>query len=141
MSRKGFTLVEIMVVVVLAGLMSLIGFPKIRSSLLRAEVRGAVTRITAVYASARSNAIQTNRFTTLNTAGNRIWVTVDMGGTIDTLGTVEHLDAGYGVSLNTDNSAIRLDPRGISNGSAKFLVTRADFRDSVMIGTYGSVLP
>lgn len=141
MRRNGFTLVEIMVVVVVAGLMTLIGFPKIRAALIRSEVRASVDQIAAAYASARANAIQTSRETVLNSAGNRVWITTVLpGGVLDTVGVVRHLDAAYGVSMTTTNGAIPIDPRGIANGPAKFTITRAGVTDSVRIGNYGSVI-
>ena len=143
MRRNGFTLVEIMVVVVVAGLMTLIGFPKIRAALVRSEVRAAASQVAATYASARANAIQTNRATTLNYAGNRVWITTVLpGGVLDTIGVVRHLDAAYGVTLSTTpaDATITIDPRGIANGPAKFTITRAGVRDSVKIGNYGSVI-
>lgn len=141
MSRKGFTLVEIMVVVVVAGLLTLIGFPRIRASLVRSEVRAAANQVAATYASARATAIQTTRATTLNYAGNRLWITTVLpGGVLDTVGTVQHLDLAYGVTLSSTKATIPIDPRGIATGPARFITARAGVTDTVQIGNYGSVI-
>ena len=146
MNRRGFSLIELMVVVVMIGIMTLIGFPRIQSQLAKSEIRSATARLAAVYAQGRANAIETGRATQFNLLGNRVWLTVDVGGTLDTIGTVQHLDSIYKVALTYNAYAddlIQIDGRGILSpalaGEAVITVSRSGYSDEVHIGRYGSV--
>ena len=147
MNRRGFSMIELMVVVVMVGLMTLIGFPRIQSQLTRSEVRSAASRVSAIYAQARANAIQTGRTTTVNVEGNRLWLTVNVGGTVDTVGVVQHLDSVYKVAVSLNEYAddgIFIDGRGILTpqlvGEGVIMVSRGAYTDSVVIGRYGSII-
>src|SRR5437763_14885781 len=58
MKRSGFTTIEMVIVVVLIGLIAAIGFPKIRQSLDKVNVRSARAAVGTLAATARSAAIQ-----------------------------------------------------------------------------------
>src|SRR5438309_409300 len=58
MKRSGFTTIEMVIVVVLIGLIAAIGFPKIRQSLDKANVRSARAAVGTLAATARAAAIQ-----------------------------------------------------------------------------------
>src|SRR5204863_908734 len=58
MQRSGFTTIEMVIVVVLIGLIAAIGFPKIRQSLDKANVRSARAAVGTLAATARAAAIQ-----------------------------------------------------------------------------------
>ena len=146
MNRRGFSLIELMVVIVMIGIMTLIGYPRILSQLERSDVRSAAGRVAAVYAQGRANAVQTGRTTAFNVLENRVWLTVDIGGTPDTIGTVQHMDSLYNVTLALNEFAddgINIDPRGILSpqlaGEAEITVSRGSYSDVVTIGRYGSV--
>ena len=62
------------------------------------------------------------------------------GAVLDTVGTVQHLDLAYGVTLSSTKAAIPIDPRGIATGPATFITARAGVSDTVQIGNYGSVI-
>lgn len=141
-SRRGFTLIEILVVVVIMGLMVLIAFPRLRDQIVRSDVRGAASRVASTYAQARATAIQTGRPTTLNVAGNNLWVTTTVGGTLDTVGSVQYLDSLYHVTLGSNTAAIQIDARGIANvlPDAEFVVTRGSYSRMITVGRFGSIV-
>src|SRR2546428_14170736 len=58
MKRSGFTTIEMVIVVVLIGIIAAIGFPKIRQSLDKANVRSARAAVGTPAAPARAAAIQ-----------------------------------------------------------------------------------
>lgn len=147
MSRRGFSLIELMVVVVMVGIMALIGYPKLQSQLARSEVRAATSRLTAVYAQGRATAIQTGRMTDVNVLGNRIWLTQTVAGVLDTIGTVQHLDSMYKVVLTPNEYAddgLRFDARGILNprlvGTGTVTVSRDGHSRIITLGPYGSIV-
>ena len=58
MTRSGFTLLELMVVVALIGVITVIGLPKIRNALQKTNVRSARVATSTYVATARQAAIQ-----------------------------------------------------------------------------------
>lgn len=144
MSRRGFTLVETLIVVVIMGLMMLIGYPKIRQQLIQSDVRAATGRIVAAYAQARASAMQTGRTTTFNAAADRVWVTAPNGGGLDTVGSVQYVGSAYKVALAVDGAAtLQLDGRGLLAtplaDPAEIRIQRGDYAKAVRIGRYGTI--
>lgn len=142
MNRRGFSLVELMIVVVMMGLMTAIGYPKLKNQLARSDVRAGAARVAAVYAQGRANAIQTGRTTTLRTAGNRVWLTTAVAGVLDTVGTVQHLDSMYKATLTAAVDTVAIDPRGIVIGLAAddtLTVARDGYSRHVIIGRFGRI--
>ena len=145
-SRRGFTLIEILVVVVIVGVLMLIGFPRIQDQVARSDVRSAASRLASVYAQARANAISTGRPTRFIPVGNRVVVTTGAGGVSDTVGVVHHLDSLYQVTVTLNEYAddlIEIDARGILSqplaGDAVITVTRGTYSRAITIGRYGSI--
>jgi prepilin-type N-terminal cleavage/methylation domain-containing protein len=146
--KKGFTLVEMMIVVVLIGLTTLIGYPKVASGLAKANLRSSRTTLANMFAKARAVATQRNRQTSVEFNGSNVVVTalksVPVGlNTKDTIGAVEKLDALYGVTLNASGvTSIAFDPRGfgLDGTTHTFVVTRNSKRDSIIVDRLGRVV-
>src|SRR5207302_11311725 len=90
MKRSGFTTIEMVIVVVLIGLIAAIGFPKIRQSLDKVNVRSARSAVSTLAATARSAAIQRGcpgviPFVATNATG---WGTTRSAATVDTVSGV-----------------------------------------------------
>ncbi len=146
MNRRGFSMIELMVVIVMVGIMMLIGYPKIQSQLGRSELRAAASRVSAVYAQGRANAIQTGRTTTLNMGSNALWLTVDAGGTLDTVGVVQYLDSLYKTTLTVSSgvTSLDIDARGIINpplaADVELTVARDGYDKTITITRYGRIV-
>jgi prepilin-type N-terminal cleavage/methylation domain-containing protein len=146
-SRKlGFTLVETLIVVVLIGAVTLIGYPKVVSGMAKTNLRSSRTTMTNMFATARAVATQRNRKTWINFNGNNVVVTASPrtaagAGTVDTIGAVQKLDQLYGVSVTAPVGSVAYDPRGFGGltTSRTFVVTRSGKRDSVMVDGLGRV--
>ena len=87
MQRSGFTTIEMVIVVVLIGLIAAIGFPKIRQSLDKANVRSARAAVGTLAAMARSAAIQRGcpgviHFLATNAT---VWVTTTCAAKVESL--------------------------------------------------------
>ena len=149
MQRKnGFTLVEMMIVVVLIGAIMMIGFPKVAGGLAKANLRSSRTTVANMFAKARAFAMQSNRTTSINFNGNNVVITAPPRtlagtGTVDSIGGVEKLSEAYGVTVSPTPASVTYDPRGIRNlgngGSVKFMLTRNSKQDSVMVDAMGRV--
>jgi prepilin-type N-terminal cleavage/methylation domain-containing protein len=150
MKRLGFTLMEILMVLVVVGLIVAMTLPKIHSALQKTNVRSARIAFGSFAALTRAAAVQRGCVATLNfTTGSagKVWVTacrVSGSGAVDTIGSVEPLATRYGVSMSSSGASLRYDPRGLSIGyqtlAVTFTPTAGGQADSVMINQLGKVV-
>lgn len=116
MSRSGFTTIEMLIVVAIIGIITLIGFPKIRRTLDKTSVRSARTAVGTLVATARAAAIQRGcvgvvHFTATNAT---VWVTTNCAVKVDTVSGVQKLATRFNVSMVATRDSLRFDPRGLS---------------------------
>ena len=145
--RKGFTLIETLLVVVVLGIVVLIGFPRMSAGMTSANVRGARTTLINLLAKARSAATQANRVTLVKLEGDNAFVLMRPrllpgAGNADTLGPVVRLWDSYGVTVTATIDSVRFDPRGMGTGfgtGTTFLISRNDRIDSIKIDGLGRV--
>jgi len=144
--RDGFTLIEMLTVVVLIAAVVLMSWPLMRSAKYKSELRSARTSVASMYARARSAAVQYNRATILAFNGPSAVVLatprLQPGGTVDTVGRVNNLGVGYGVTVASTTDSLRVDPRGFGGnaGTVTVRLSKAEFTDSVVISGYGRLL-
>lgn len=147
--RRGFTLVETVVAIVVLSLLCLIGFPKVRSGMARNNVRASRTELVNMLAKARATATITNRKTWLRINGNRAVILARPrlsagAGDADTLGVVEDIHGRYGTTV-TFNDSVGFDPRGLASGwgattSYTIKVAKSGYTDSVLVDMKGRVV-
>ena len=121
MKRKnGFTLVEMLIVVVLIGAILMIGWPKVAAGLAKANLRSSRTTVANMFAKARAFAMQSNRTTSINFNGNNVVITAPprtlarhRHGGLDRRGR-EAL-RGLRRDLHPTPASVTYDPRGIRN--------------------------
>ncbi|HMH82802.1 MAG TPA: prepilin-type N-terminal cleavage/methylation domain-containing protein [Gemmatimonadales bacterium] len=146
MRRTGFTTIEMVIVVVIIGIIAAMGFPTIRRSLDKVNVRSARDALGTEAAIARSAAIQRGcrgvlHFT--SGANATVWVTTQCGAKVDTVAGVEKLSSRFNVTLTATRDSVQYDPRGLSLDNAVTLVRidgKAGFKDSVQINSIGKVV-
>ncbi|MBN2256170.1 MAG: prepilin-type N-terminal cleavage/methylation domain-containing protein [Deltaproteobacteria bacterium] len=75
MNNKGFTLIELSVVVFLVTVMLLIAVPRVRDSVLTDGIQSTVNRLTNTARELRSEAVrnQTDYILNIDLSGNRLW--------------------------------------------------------------------
>jgi prepilin-type N-terminal cleavage/methylation domain-containing protein len=146
MRRSGFTTIEMVIVVAIIGIIALIGFPKIRRTLDKTNVRSARDALSTEAVIARSAAIQRGCRGVIHFTGGttpRVWVTTQCGAKVDTVAGVEQLGTRFNVSLTATRDSVQYDPRGLSLDNAVTVVRitgAAGNTDSVMINTIGKVV-
>src|SRR5436189_6386138 len=99
MERSGFTTIEMIIVVVIIGVIAAIGFPKIRGTLDKTNVRSARVYLSTQLVTARATAVQRGCYAVVHFtsgASGAIWVTacprrMPGAGTVDTIGGVGSL--------------------------------------------------
>jgi len=137
--QSGFSLVELMIAITVAGLTLGIALPKLREGMVSRDVKSARSALANMYARARVNALQTRKPTTVHFSGSEVWVTAPMAGGLDTVGAVMNLTVAYGVSVIASEASIRVLPSGLANMAAPVTVkvSRGGKVDSVMVTGYG----
>lgn len=151
--RAGFSLVELLITVVVAGVLIMVAGPRWRSYRDGAAVRSARLELVAAHEAARAGAIQRGQIGRVLLSGDSLRSVVDTGppgapatGRMTVFGPVR-LDALHQVTLTVANGAdrtIAYDSRGLANPrlgrTAVYVVARGAFRDSVCVSSVGLVL-
>lgn len=143
--RQGFTLTEMLVVVVMVGMMTLITLPKFSGLVERNKLSAAREEMAAAIATARAAAVQKGRTATFKVVGNRMWVTAvsTNGATTTTVLPMKNLGTLYNVSVTATDSAVTYDMRGFARLSSTgiFRIIGTSRRDSLCITTAGQIMP
>src|SRR5881409_3417602 len=146
MRLSGFTTIEMVIVVVLIGIIAMIGFPKIRQTLDKTNLRSARDAVGTLAGTARAAAIQRGCRGVLHFAANTVWVTTSCPAKVDTVSGVQDLNARYKVTLTATRDSVRYDPRGLSmdafaSNTDVHLTGRVPGNmDSLMINPIGKVV-
>jgi prepilin-type N-terminal cleavage/methylation domain-containing protein len=145
-SRRGLTLMELMVGLAVTGSLGLIAIPKIQMTVDRAQVKSARAEIFNRLATARISAQQGGRLVVFRVVGSVIWTEATprlipaAGSTLDTLGPRVNLASAYHVSVSTSLDSIVFDPRGLSTETGTIRVSSGVLSDSVAVTGFGSVI-
>ena len=138
MTRRGFSLLELIVVVVIAGIIVALGLPRLTNARDAAGVRGAVEEIGALFAVARQEAIAGRAAVTvrIDTAERAVELRVGDARLIR-----RALGETYGVSLGTNRDSTVYDPRGIGFGlsNVTIVVRRGTMVDTLAMSRLGRV--
>jgi prepilin-type N-terminal cleavage/methylation domain-containing protein len=145
MGRKGFSLIEMMFVFVIAGLIMAIGFPRLKNSLEKQNIRSSKALLSTLVATARGTAVQRGCNATLNMTVDSVWVTacgVNPPAASVTVGTKKLVGSEFGVTLAPGVATIVYDPRGIRTSfqTTSVRVIGAHYSDSVVINQVGKVV-
>src|SRR2546427_2120961 len=144
MGRKGFSTIEMIVVLILIGLIASMGFPRLRDGLEKQNVRSAKALVATLAATARGAAIQRGCSATLNLTVDSIWVTacgVNPPAASVQVGTKKLVGDEFSVTLNSTGGSVVYDPRGISTPfqATTVRVIGPHYSDSVVINEVGGV--
>lgn len=146
-SRQGYTLTEMLIVVVMVGMLTMITLPKFSGLVERNRLSAAREEIAAAIATARAAAVQKGRTATLRFSGNQMWVTVvtSNAGATTTVVPVKSFMTLYNVSVAATDTTITYDMRGFVTprlgSTGIFRIVGGSRRDSVCITTAGQIMP
>jgi prepilin-type N-terminal cleavage/methylation domain-containing protein len=145
MGRKGFSLIEMMFVFVLAGVIMAIGFPRLRNGLEQQNIRNSKLLLGTLAVTARSVAVQRGCNATLNMSADSVWVTacgVNPPAATVAVGTKKLVGSEFGVTLVPSDASIVWDPRGIRTTfqTSSIRIIGAHYSDSVVINQVGKVI-
>ena len=149
MKTAGFTMLELMVVVILIAVLTTLALPKLTTAAQKANIRSTRIELATMAARARAAAIQRGCVDSLHisTANATAWVTACkvVGTGRDTVGPVDQVGKRFGVTLAASKTDYGYDPRGILVGFAGGTITingsggNSGFKDSVVINNVGKV--
>ena len=142
----GFSLVEMLMVVVMIAIMSLFAFPKVIRAFDQSQVKGARLAVLNKFNAARINARQSSRHVFLIRAGDVLWIEREPrvsnpgAGTRDTVGGFLNL-FDYRVTTSGTLDTVPIDPRGLTQGGGTWQLnfTRGAANDSLIISGFGTV--
>jgi Tfp pilus assembly protein FimT len=143
-------MVEVMFVVVISGMITAIGVPKLRNALRQRAVRAAGNELVLAHSLARSTALRFGRSAQLriDVTRGRFWVDVDTSGTgvRDTIGVI-HSVAEQNMQISSNRAVLCFDARGLavinatcSAGDALIVLRSQNWTDTVRITPLGKVL-
>jgi prepilin-type N-terminal cleavage/methylation domain-containing protein len=141
--RSGFTFVEILIVMVIAGLMYIIAARPIRGAFVAASRRAATREVTSYLFRARAIGVQQSRRSWVVRNGNTLKILVDSLGTKVQIGTIIDMNARYSATLTaTPSDSIQFDPRGfvvLPASTPKLIITRSPAADTLCVTGLGRI--
>ncbi|MFL5495599.1 MAG: Tfp pilus assembly protein FimT/FimU [Gemmatimonadales bacterium] len=148
--RAGFSLIEMLIVVVVIGLMTLIALPRLADAFAQNNLNSTRAKVISLYSVARATASGSSRTTVLHVAGNQAYVTASprmvpvAGSDIDTITKPESIYTEYGVTANVlpaGRDSILIDQSGLGrNGSnTTIILSKSGRADTITISQYGQI--
>ena len=144
--RHGFTLIEMLMVVVIISLTMLTALPRFRAAVNRSNMLSARAKVMASFGAARAAAAGSGRVATLHVAGNQVWVTAAGrlkapfgANTMDTIVLPKDLNTMYGVTATPDVGTVVVNQTGLGTNAANIVLSHGDLSDTVKISQYGRV--
>jgi len=138
----GFSLVEMLIVVVIIGMTTLFAFPRAQRMFEHTNVRGARTTILNMINAAKIAARQSNSSSSFVVTGNQVRVDRTMLGVTETV-QQQDLNSAYYVTVTVTGGpgTISFDPRGVVTGgvTTTIVVSKSGFADSVVVDGYGRI--
>ncbi|MBW3655473.1 MAG: GspH/FimT family protein [Gemmatimonadetes bacterium] len=141
--RAGFSLIELLLVLLLVGLVLALAAPKFNATIRSFTARSATSQVVADLALVRTTAVREGRSTSLRiVSASRYQVVVDANGTAAdrTVKSVTIEGAARGVALGTVGTRITFDSRGMRrNATQSITVTQPQGVDVVNVTMVGRV--
>lgn len=143
MSRRGFSLIELLIVVVILGTVASFTVPMIRQGLESRRVAGARFAIATMNARAKAIAVQRSREVNLVIQNNvaRLQSKHPVTGALTVLDRRD-LFGLYGVRVQSSRDTVKYDPRGLglqSSATTIVIARPGGFADTLQITTMGGV--
>jgi prepilin-type N-terminal cleavage/methylation domain-containing protein len=140
--RGGFTLAEMLIVVVIIGIALAMAVPRMQGVLHESALQGALNRMASDLTLTRLRAVRSAARTslTINAAGTGYTVVVDPTGTPETIKTVSFATDAKGLVFSPANTSITFDSRGLLvTATTTIKATRQGRTDSLMVSGVGRI--
>jgi len=150
--RRGFTLIETIIVLTIVTVVAAVGGPKLSAALQRRTSSSAADQFVVTHSLARSTALRFARVAQLHidAPGKRFWVDVDTSangiGQRATIANVRDVTS-PGLTMSSNRSLLCFDARGIAStagscepGDAKVIFAEGATADTIVTTALGKVL-
>lgn len=144
--RAGFTIPELLIVVILMGILTSLALPSIRHTTGRMKVRAARQQATSLLVLARAASVQRSAESRFVRTANSMKVLVDSNGTFVVFAGTRDMGRTLNVAVQGFGSlagdTLRFDPRGAAiaqSSSGKLRFTLDGWTDSVCVSRLGKV--
>jgi type IV fimbrial biogenesis protein FimT len=124
-ARTGFSLMEMLIVIVVIGLLLLIVAPRIGPTTARREVSGAAEAFSSIFRQARASAVQMRQPVTLSFSSGVAALLVSPGGQLDTVGYPLNFPGDFGLTPTVSSATIVVGATGMVTAGAPFTFTAA----------------
>ena len=140
--RRGLTLVELLLVIVIMGVIMMITAPKLRGISTNTSLRSASQELTMRLALARQTAIRRGAVAVLHLSNDKAWLMIEKNGSQSVSGDTLRFVKKYGVYLSATIDTVRYNPRGVASmGSTQtFTVTKDGATQKVCVTGAGMML-
>jgi type II secretion system protein H len=139
--RGGYTLAELMAVIVIAGIIATIAVPRLSSYIRHLSARSAASTVVSDLMLARTQAVREGQTVSLRvTNAAEYQLTVD-ANPVRTLKTVNVAGTQRSVTLGPNGTTISFDPRGMlrAGSGSELRITRGTQTDTISITGVGRV--
>ena len=143
--KKGFTLIEILMVLAIVGIVTVMGLPRASAIMGGSAMRSAKMEVKTALVLARTTAVQTGGFAQFIRVGNVVTVTSDSMGQQVRLAPANDIYAEHKVTLPSGTDTVRFDPRGFAFGISTspfyrvIRLGRGTLVDSVCVTRFGRI--
>ncbi len=140
--RRGLTLIELLLVIVIMGVVMMVTAPKLRGITTNVNLRGASQELTTRLVIARQTAIRRGSVAVLHVANDKAWLMVDNKGTQSVVGDTLRFVDKYHVYVTATLDSIRYNPRGFASlGSTQtFTIVKDGVTEQVCVTGMGMML-
>jgi prepilin-type N-terminal cleavage/methylation domain-containing protein len=143
-TRRGFSMPELLMVVVIIGLVTALAIPRINNFREQSDLNAAAALVNSYVYRARAAAIGQARTVRLVTSGSSIWVIIPTTG--DTVASQQNLALDRKVTMAASVAQINYSPRGMAVGLSaeeppRFTLTKGSRTKVVCLTALGMVRP
>jgi prepilin-type N-terminal cleavage/methylation domain-containing protein len=137
-ARGGFTMMEILIVVVIMGILLLVLVPRVGPTTARREVTGATEAFASIFRQARASAVQQRLPVTLSFNAGVASLLVTRAGQLDTVGYPMNFPNDFGITPTVSSATIVVAPTGLVTAGAPFTFTATKRGESRTITVTGA---